>query len=60
MVVVDTLTVRLVLANGDAVQALVDVAELLDELRDDLPWRPEIDEACDKLAFATKSLEVTA
>lgn len=53
-----TLYLEAVVTNEEALRRLCRAAEILGELKEDLPWRPEIDVAADDLRYAAQHLGV--
>ncbi len=50
--------VSIVLENEKSLRALIEAAELLAELEDDFPYRPEIKAAIKRLRYASRHLRV--
>jgi hypothetical protein len=53
------LTVRIDLANPEALDDLLTLRECLEELAEDLPWRPEVRDAVAAAERLARALHVT-
>lgn len=54
----NVLTIEAVVTNEEALRRLIRAAEILAELKEDLPWRPELDVAAKDLQYAAGHLGV--
>ena len=53
-----TVELRVVIVNRKALRALRKVAEVLDDVGEDMPWRDDVVEAKKAMAYAVKHLDL--